>query len=254
MKRLSCQSTLCFSLAALLVIASGCHEEQPTQLVPTWQPTFAVAWPQVAKDEASLTGCKCKDKDCIDKKGCKCKDPTCSCNKACKCGDKDCTDAKGCKCKSGSCTCNPKTTKTAALPSYAQQKARAVYENKPLIVWIGQVSTYNEDRMPEFLHARVGAGWGGEQGPAVALCLPWNYTEGKGLWWAETLGATAGAPMIRDRVSYHLNPANHEQKQPKKDASNESPTAPTYYYQMQPAYQPGSFRGNFGRGGRGGGC
>jgi hypothetical protein len=194
-------------LAAVMLLSVGCFTPDDTP-IPTWQPTFANQL-----TNPSTAECKCEARLAVLE------------------AKLDALSKAMAVAESTAVAESPKPAAKSALPAppppYADQRLRAAKELKPLVVWIGWVSEYNEAQLPECLHTRVVSGWREVQGPAVAIILPWEFKEdNKWLWWTETLGAAADYQLIRKRIQYWSNPANYQE--PKVAAS----------------YSPRYFRGN----------
>ena len=123
----------------------------------------------------------------------------CACGAGCTCAAGDCGDANcpstkakkasaGCPC-GASCTCTagecgardcPSPSKTGPGPwewaVYQVQYNRAVRQNKPMLIWLGETCPACEEQWTEFVHTRLSEfdspSRGTEKGPACVVCKP----------------------------------------------------------------------------------
>lgn len=171
--------------------------------------------------------------------------------RTCDCGGNAsiCTCGPNCDCPG--CAINANVYKKAPEPIewalYRVQYEKAVAQNKPLIIWVGETCPACENRWTNYLHARLTefGGWSGvplEQGPKVIVAKP------DGLGGMNVVGRLEGIPgatAISDLLSHQRQAV-------------QSPITCVSPMMCMPVCDPmmGGFSGGMmmGGGGGGGGC
>lgn len=175
--------------------------------------------------------------------------------KTCDCGGDPllCTCGPACGC--ANCPLhNPKVKSPGPLEwaIYQAEHNRAVAQNKPLIIWVGETSPICEQRWSQYLHARLseydGQGWS-TNGPEVIVARP------DGFGGMTLAGRLDGIPLLSQVQAALSGQRKEVQAQPNFFPASTVPIMPQYQpMSFMPAMpMMGGFGGGFGGGG-GGGC
>ena len=126
----------------------------------------------------------------------------------------DCPCGENCTCTAGECGCAcgvsvKRSPGVVEWAIYRVQYEKAIKENKPLLIWVGETCPLCENNWPEFIHARLSEYTDGSKGPCVIVGKPDGMG---GLNRVATINGIPTLPEVNAAVATHTATAQVVQR------------------------------------------